>query len=143
MLGHRLTQHGMEYDHFSVRFALAYMQCAMAILKIHKVLREQNNLSIFKFDYDLFHIDFYKQAEVLNGRNNEYNNDHGVYLFIDKIHNQIICAGCTCTSFAQRHKEHTKGSKLDTEKSQESVLYCSYPHDDVQADNGFENSTEG
>ena len=71
MLGHRLTQHGMENDHFSVRFSLANMQHAMVILKIHKVLREQSNLSIFKFDYDLFHIDLYKQAKVLDGRNNE------------------------------------------------------------------------
>ena len=103
---------------------------------MHKVLREQNNLSIFKFDNDLFHIDFYKVAEVLDVRNNEYNNECGAYLFIDKICNQIICAGCTWTSFAQRHKEHTKGSKLDTEKSQESFLYCSYSHHYVQVD-GF------
>ena len=44
----------------------------------------------------------------------------------------IICAGSTCTSFAQRHQEHSRGAKLELEKSRESVLYSSYPHDSIK-----------
>ena len=99
-------------------------------------LREDQNLSLFKSDDDLFKIDFHNRVEALvddSGENiNDRSKERGVYLYIDQTCNWIIHAGCTCTSFGQRHKEHVKGAKLDAEKSKESTLYCSYPHSDIE-----------
>ena len=34
--------------------------------------------------------------------------------------------------FSEAHQEHSIGAKLESEKSRESVLYSSYPHDSVE-----------
>ena len=144
--GHRLTQHGLKRDHYTVRFTLANMQRAVVILKMHGHLREEHNLKMFNYNDDLFKNDFHDTAEKIIGRNvnnGEYKKEKGVYLYIDRNRNWVIRAGSTCTSFLQRHNEHSKGAKLESEKSKDSLFYCSYPHDSVQVDGALSSLQKG
>ena len=104
---------------------------------MHGHLSEEHNLTLFNYNDDLFKDEFYDKTERLDGSNlsnDKYKKERGEYLYIDKKSNWVICAGCTCTSFLQRHNEHSKGAKLESEKSRDSLFYCSYPHDSVQVD---------
>ena len=141
--GHCLTQYGMQTDHYTVRFALANMQHAVVILKMHGHLRDECNLTLFNYNDDLFKNDFHDKAEKLDNNDDEYKKERGVYLYIDKSCSWVICAGCTCTSFAQRHNEHTKGAKLESEKTRDSLFYCSYPDDKVQVDGALSKLKKG
>ena len=85
-------------------------------------------------DDELFHKDFSKNVETCtNDGCSIMKNSCGIYLFIDTNCDAIIRAVSICTSFEQRYKEHTRGSKLLTKD-----LYCRYPHDEVKIDKGLE-----
>ena len=67
----------------------------------------------------------------------------GAYLMIDTTRNAIIRSGSTCTSFKQRYEEHTRSSKLRTSESKESRLYCRYPHEEANIDDGTKMMMKG
>ena len=101
---------------------------------------------MFNCDDHLLKNDFYNILEAISSRelcNNEHKKEQGVYLYIDKNCYWIMNNHCTCAYFVQRHNEHSKGAKLESENSRENLFYCSYPHDSVQVDGALSRLQKG
>ena len=135
--GTHISQHSLNVNHFTVKFTLTNLKKAVVILKMHGHLHNDEKSVFLKEDDELYTTHFHIDADSLDSQQlTNIQQCRGAYLMIDTTRNAIIRSGSTCTSFKQRYKEHTRSSKLRTSESKESRLYCRYPHEEANIDDG-------